>query len=497
MRIEMAGIHKAFGKNAVLKGVDFDVQAGEIHALMGENGAGKSTLMNILTGLYEADAGEIRLSGETVHFANPKEAENHGLAFIHQELNMWPDLSVLDNLFMGKEKSKKWGRLDRAGMKEIAETVFNRLGIRVDLNQRVRDVAIGTQQLIEIARALLADVKILIMDEPTTSLTDRETQTIFKVIRELADQGVGIIYISHRMEEVFMLTERITVMRDGVSVGTKATASTNQNEIVKMMVGRELADYYPDIPQTIIRQTPLMEVENFTKAGQFEGIHFKLYPGEVLGISGLMGSGRTEVMRALFAATTVDSGSIRLDGKLIDNKNPRGAIKNGFGFVTENRKDEGLILDFSIRDNLALASLNTFKQAFGKVNRGKLDQFVEQLLAQLRVKTSGSDERVRDLSGGNQQKIVLAKWIGSGCRVLILDEPTKGVDVGAKREIYELIRQLANKGVGIIMVSSDLPEILGMSDRIMVMHEGRIAGFIDHDHADEEAVMTLATGGKL
>lgn len=497
MDIKMSGIGKAFGKNTVLKGVDFAIHGGEVHALMGENGAGKSTLMNILTGLHQADAGIIEVDGKKVQFENPAEAEAHGIGFIHQELNMWPDLTVLENLYVGKEKTKALGRLDKAAMRAEAKAIFSRMGQNIDLDKRVRDISIGSQQIIEIARALLADVQILIMDEPTTSLTEHETREIFRIIKDLTKAGVGVIYISHRMEEIFIIADRITVMRDGISVGTVTCQETDPHAIVKMMVGRELNDFYPDRPEVTAEPKPLLQVSDFNKTDEFKGVNFTLHAGEILGFSGLMGSGRTEVMRALFGVTQPDSGQVTLLGEKIHNANPQMAIEHGMGFVTENRKDEGLLLDFTIQDNIALASLADFKQVLGKLNRSKVRNFVEDLLRRLQVKTTGPDERVRDLSGGNQQKIVLAKWLGAGSQVLILDEPTKGVDVGAKAEIYELMRELASRGVGIIMVSSDLPEILGMSDRIVVMHDGQVAGCLDHLEATEEKVMTLATGGTL
>lgn len=443
----MKGIKKSFGENQVLRGVDFNIIAGEIHALMGENGAGKSTLMNILTGLLQADEGSIWVDNQEVKYDNPNDAEGNGISFIHQEMNVWPDMTVLENLFMGKE----------------------------------------------ITKSLLSKSEVIIMDEPSAALTEREIRTLFSIIDKLTARGVAIIYISHRMEEVFEMSNRITVLRDGVSVGTLQTKETNNDEIVRMMVGRDLEDYYPSKTNEIGEIA--FEVQNLSKDKVFKDISFQVRSGEIVGFSGLMGAGRTEIMRSIFGMDSLDSGKLILEGEEIVIHNPSSAIAHGIGFLTENRKDEGLILDESIRENISLPSIDGFNK--GMVIDEKAErEFAELLAKRLAVRAMNVEDEVSSLSGGNQQKVVFAKWIGMGSKVLILDEPTRGVDVGAKREIYQLMNELAERGVAIIMVSSDLPEILGVSDRIIVIHEGKVAGELTKQEATEEKIMMYATGGK-
>lgn len=492
MEIRMTGIKKSFGTNSVLRGVDFDIQPGEVHALMGENGAGKSTLMNILTGLHKADAGEIMVDGKKQHFANPKEAEEYGISFIHQEMNTWPDMTVLENLFIGKEPTNKFGLIQTKKMKEQANQIFQDLGIAIDLNTEVRELSVGQQQMIEIAKSLMTHAKVIIMDEPTAALTEREIDTLFKLIQTLTEKGVSIVYISHRMEEIFKISDRITVMRDGISIDTSLTKETTNDEVVRKMVGRELEDYYPQKTATI--KEAVFEVKGLTQKGRFENVSFSVKSGEIVGFSGLMGAGRTEIMRAIFGIDSFDSGEIVLEGKPLTIKAPSDAIVNGIGFLTENRKEEGLVLDYSLRDNISLPSIDGFKK-YGIIDTKAESSFALMLMERLKVKAVSEMDAASSLSGGNQQKVVLAKWIGIGSKVLILDEPTRGVDVGAKREIYQLMNELADRGVAIIMVSSDLPEILGVSDRVVVVHEGKIAGELSKAAATEEKIMQLATGG--
>lgn len=493
MQIRMNGIHKAFGSNQVLSGVDFDLHEGEVHALMGENGAGKSTLMNILTGLHAKDEGTILIDGKETYFANPKEAERQGIAFIHQELNVWPDMTVLENLFIGREISSRWGLLRGNEMKALAKEQFRKLSVDIPLNIEAGQCSVGQQQMIEIAKALLTDTKVIIMDEPTSALTEREIQKLFEVIESLKKDGVSIVYISHRMEEIFAICDRITVMRDGRTVDTKEIPHTSFDEVVKKMVGRELTERYParnPKPGEVV-----LEVEHASRKGLFEEVSFQVRAGEIVGFSGLMGSGRTEIMRALFGLDHLDSGDIRLFGKKATIRKPVDAVKLGIGFITEDRKDEGLILDFSVRDNMVLPSLSSFTSK-GLISAQKEKIFVDALIKRLQIKTHSSETAAGNLSGGNQQKVVIAKWIGIGPKLLILDEPTRGVDVGAKREIYQLMNELTGHGVAIIMVSSELPEVLGMSDRIVVVHEGRITGELSKEEATQEKIMTLATGGQ-
>ncbi|MEC1119677.1 sugar ABC transporter ATP-binding protein [Bacillus safensis] len=493
MNIEMHNIHKAFGKNTVLSGVSFDLVTGEVHALMGENGAGKSTLMNLLTGLYSLDQGTIQIDGKETVFKNPKEAEQHGIAFIHQELNIWPDMTVLENLFIGKEIYTKLGLLDTKKMKTLAQTQLDRLSVNLSLEQEAGSCSVGQKQMIEIAKALMTDAKVIIMDEPTAALTEREIEKLFQIIESLKKEGVSIVYISHRMEEIFAICDRITIMRDGKTVDTKAIPETNFHEVVKKMVGRELTDRYPE--RTPFTGDIILEVKQATRKGQFHDISFSVKAGEIVGVAGLMGAGRTEMMRSLFGLDPLDQGEIWVHGKKAVIKKPSDAVKLGIGFITEDRKDEGLMLDASIRENIGLPNLKSFSPK-GLIDKKTEQDFVDLLIKRLTIKTASSDISARSLSGGNQQKVVIAKWIGIQPKVLILDEPTRGVDVGAKREIYQLMNELTDRGVAILMVSSELPEILGMSDRVLVIHEGTISGELDKTEATQERIMTLATGGK-
>lgn len=488
----MKDIEKSFGSNSVLRGVNFDLKAGEVHALMGENGAGKSTLMNILTGLHELNAGSIQVNGEETRFDNPKEAENHGISFIHQEMNTWPEMTVLENLFIGKEYKNTFGIVQTKKMKKLAEETFEDLGVQLNLDEDVKNLSVGEQQMIEIAKSLMTNGEVIIMDEPTAALTEKEIEVLFKIIRNLKEKNVAIVYISHRMEEIFKISDRVTVMRDGISVATSNTKETTNDEIVRQMVGRDLEDYYPEKHSEIGKV--VFEVKDLNQKDNFSNISFQVRSGEIVGFSGLMGAGRTEIMRSIFGVDATDSGEIYLEGEKIKITDPHMAIQQGVGFLTEDRKEEGLILDYSLRDNISLPSIDGFAKA-SLIDEKAEQNFSEILMKRLKVKAESDLDKVSSLSGGNQQKVVLAKWIGIGSKVLILDEPTRGVDVGAKRQIYELMNELADRGVAIIMVSSDLPEILGVSDRIIVIHEGNIAGELAREEASEEKIMTLATGG--
>ncbi len=449
--------------------------------------------MNLLTGLYSLDQGTIQIDGKETAFKNPKEAEQHGIAFIHQELNIWPDMTVLENLFIGKEIYTKLGLLDTKKMKVLAQTQLDRLSVNLSLDQEAGSCSVGQKQMIEIAKALMTDAKVIIMDEPTAALTEREIEKLFQVIESLKKEGVSIVYISHRMEEIFAICDRITIMRDGKTVDTKAIPETNFHEVVKKMVGRELTDRYPE--RTPSTGDIVLEVKQATKKGQFQDISFSVKAGEIVGVAGLMGAGRTEMMRSFFGLDPLDQGEIWVHGKKAVIKKPSDAVKLGIGFITEDRKDEGLMLDASIRENIGLPNLKSFSPK-GLIDKKNEQDFVDLLIKRLTIKTASSDISARSLSGGNQQKVVIAKWIGIQPKVLILDEPTRGVDVGAKREIYQLMNELTDRGVAILMVSSELPEILGMSDRVLVIHEGTISGELDKTEATQERIMTLATGGK-
>lgn len=489
----MIGICKSFGANKVLGGVNLHVRPGEVHALMGENGAGKSTLMNILTGIHRADAGTIMVDGKEVTFKNNKDAEEHGIAFIHQELNIWPNLSVLENLFLMNQPKTRFGTIDFKKMREMAEAKCQEIGIDLPLDEIAGECSVGQQQMTEITRSLMLDAKTVIMDEPTAALTERETDRLFEVMKKLKNKGVSIIYISHRMEEVFANCDTITVMRDGQTISSRPTEETNMDQIVRDMVGRVMSEYYP--ARTNVPGDEIFRVEGFTQPGVFRDISFNLRKGEILGVAGLMGAGRTEIMRAIFGVDPHESGKLYFEGKEIHIKNPRDAIRHGFGFITENRKTEGLILDFSIERNIALPSEERLAQSH-VINDKKEFDFSSELSKRLGVKAQDINLPASTLSGGNQQKVVIAKWVGMHPKLLILDEPTRGIDIGAKKDIYDLMNELTAKGVSIIMVSSELPEVIGMSDRILVIHEGRAAGIVEHKDATQTRIMTLATGGE-
>lgn len=493
MDINMIGICKSFGANKVLGGVNLHVRPGEVHALMGENGAGKSTLMNILTGIHRADAGTIMVDGKEVTFKNNKDAEEHGIAFIHQELNIWPNLSVLENLFLMNQPKTRFGTIDFKKMREMAEAKCQEIGIDLPLDEIAGECSVGQQQMTEITRSLMLDAKTVIMDEPTAALTERETDRLFEVMKKLKNKGVSIIYISHRMEEVFANCDTITVMRDGQTISSRPTDETNMDQIVGDMVGRVMSEYYP--ARTNVPGDEIFRVEGFTQPGVFRDISFNLRKGEILGVAGLMGAGRTEIMRAIFGVDPHESGKLYFEGKEIHIKNPRDAIRHGFGFITENRKTEGLILDFSIERNIALPSEERLAQSH-VINDKKEFDFSSELSKRLGVKAQDINLPASTLSGGNQQKVVIAKWVGMHPKLLILDEPTRGIDIGAKKDIYDLMNELTARGVSIIMVSSELPEVIGMSDRILVIHEGRAAGIVEHKDATQTRIMTLATGGE-
>ncbi len=493
MMIQMKQIHKSFGQNNVLMGVDFEIGDAEVHALMGENGAGKSTLMKILTGVHEADKGNIFENGEPLHFKNTKDAEINGVSFIQQELNIWPNLTVLENLFLGKEPTKLLGIIDTHTMKLQAKELFQKLNIDVDLNQMAGSLSIGMQQMLEISKALMQDSKVIIMDEPTAALTNTEIDVLFNQIRKLKSEGVSFVYISHRMEEIFNISDRITVMRDGRSILTSTTETTTPSEIIKAMIGRDLEHQYPT--RQYNQGACVLSVNKLhSSEHKLKNIHFDLHKGEILGFSGLMGAGRSEIMRVLFGLDKGDM-QVTLNDHVIHIDNPNRAIQHGLAFITENRKEEGLVLQDSILENISLPALKSFSKS-GFLTEHTMKDYTEKMIQRLNIKGKQDDSCI-DLSGGNQQKVVLAKWIATAPHVLILDEPTRGIDVGAKREIYQLMHELTERGMSIIMISSELPEIIGMSDRVAVVHEGNIAGVLEKADISEENIMTLATGGKI
>ena len=494
MNIEMKGINKSFGTNQVLKDAGFFLKDGEIHALMGENGAGKSTLMKILTGVYTRDAGTVIVDGQEVVYHNPQEAEKAGIVFIYQELNVLFDLTVEENLFMGKEITKKFGICDKKAMRAKAQEIMDRMGVNIPVDAVMSDLSVGQQQMVEICKALMVDAKVLIMDEPTAALTQSETEVLFEVINSLRAKGVSIVYISHRMEEIFELCDRITILRDGTYIDTKYIKDITMDDVVQMMIGREIGERFPKREPCIGEE--VFRVQGLTHEKLFKDVSFSVHAGEVLGVSGLMGAGRTEIMQAIFGNLPIVSGKIFIEGKEVSIRNPRQAIDAGIGFITEDRKTEGLLLEKSIAENIEIANLNKVSKNT-VINLKKRGELVKRGIEEFRIRCFGPDHECGNLSGGNQQKVVLAKWIYTDPKILILDEPTRGVDIGAKKEIYNVINELAAKGVAVIMVSSELPEVLGMSDRVMVVHEGHVTGIINGADADQAKVMTLATGGSL
>lgn len=494
MNIKMEGIDKAFGSNKVLKNAGFELKDGEVHALMGENGAGKSTLMKILTGVYSRDAGIVRVDGKEVVYKTPQEAEKAGIVFIYQELNVLFDLTVVENLFMGKEITKRFGVCDMKAMRARAQEIMDKMGVSIPVDAVMSDLSIGQQQMVEICKALMVDAKVIIMDEPTAALTQSETEVLFKVIKALRQKGVSIVYISHRMEEIFELCDRITVLRDGEYVGTKNICDISMDDIVQMMIGREIGERFPKRNVKIGEE--VLRVEKLSHKKEFKDVSFSVRAGEVLGVAGLMGAGRTEIMQTIFGNKPYESGSIYIEGKQTTIKNPSQAIEAGIGFITEDRKTEGLLLEKSISENIEIANLKKVSLR-GVVKADKRKSLVSKAIEEFRIKCFSEQQECNNLSGGNQQKVVLAKWIYTDPKILILDEPTRGVDIGAKKEIYNVINDMAAKGVAVIMVSSELPEVLGMSDRIMVVREGHVMGILDGAHADQTKIMTLATGGTL
>jgi ribose transport system ATP-binding protein len=492
--LQMKGISKRYPGVIALHNVDFEVLPGEVHALMGENGAGKSTLMKILAGAETRDTGDILIHGEPAGTYGPQEAMDLGINIIYQEFNLVPHLSVAENIFLGREPAGRVpGFINFRQLYHDASAVMASMGCSVDVRMEVDRLSVAQKQMVEIGKATSRNSIVIAMDEPSATLTDHELKNLFELIRNLKAQGVGVIYISHRLEEVFGLCDRVTILRDGEFVATLRTEETSRDEIIKLMVGRTLTESIPKRPAP--RGEPLLEVRGLTRKGVFEDISFTVYRGEVLGIGGLVGAGRTEVARAIFGADPLDAGEIWMHGQRIHPRSPRDAIRYGIGLVPEDRKSLGLILNMVVRENTTLANLDLLSM-LGFVNRRREREVAEAYQRDLRIRTPSIEQEVRNLSGGNQQKVVLAKWLFTESNLLIFDEPTRGIDVGSKVEIYELMNRLAADGKAMIMISSELPELLGMSDRILVMHEGRLSGELSREEATQEKVMQLATGGE-
>ena len=499
--LQMRGIKKAFPGVQALDGVDLEVRSGEVMALVGENGAGKSTLIKILSGAYTADAGDIYIKGQPVKIVDPRHARDLGVSVIYQELNLAEQVSVAENIFAGREIVNRFGLIDYGTMYKNAQKWLDELHIKnVDPRDEIRRLSIARKQMVEIAKALSLDSSIIVMDEPTSSLPTaatnpdevNEVQVLLSTIKKLRDRGKAVIYISHRMEEIFRISDRITVMRDGKLIGVRKTSETTPKEVISMMVGRNLEDLYGKATERKIGRT-VLEVRNLNQGKRLKNISFKARSGEILGVAGLVGAGRTELAKAVFGADPRDSGEILVDNKPVKIKVPRDAIEAGLGYLPEDRKMQGLFLQKAITINVSAANIGSIsKNGFIQDNNER--DLSEQYVRQLNIRTPSIDQFARNLSGGNQQKVVIAKWLSVKPKVLIVDEPTRGVDVGAKIEIYNLLRKLAAEGVAVVMISSELPEILGMSDRIIVIREGHFAGELERADATEEKIMSMATG---
>ncbi|PPS45929.1 sugar ABC transporter ATP-binding protein [Chroococcidiopsis sp. TS-821] len=492
--LEMQGIGKEFHGVPALQNVDLQIFPGEIHALMGENGAGKSTLMKILAGAYAADSGEIRIDGQPVRIHNPSDARRVGIAIIYQELNLAPNLSVAENIFMGSEITKGGAFLDQEQMQQEAARVLETLGASFGPSTLVSSLSIAEQQQVEIARALKDQSRILIMDEPTAALSDRETERLFQIVRRLRDDGIAIIYISHRMDEIYALADRISVLRDGEYIGSLLHSEISAEKLIQMMVGRPLQDLYQRQPSP--RGRVVLEVTNLSDGRKVQPASLQLHAGEIVGLSGLVGAGRTELARLIFGADASVSGEVVLEGRKLKISSPADAIRAGIGYVPEDRKDQGLFLEMSSRKNITMNVFGRESKA-GVVNWKAIGDIAAKAVDNLRIRLASLSIRAMDLSGGNQQKLLLARWLAINPKVLLLDEPTRGVDIGAKNEIYHIIAALAAQGVAVLMISSELPEIIGMSDRVLVMREGVLVGELDNSPGQEitqENIMTHATG---
>lgn len=490
--VSMQGIEKRFPGVHALKQARFDLQAGEVHALMGENGAGKSTLMKILSGVYTKDAGSLTLMGKAVSFDGPKAAQDAGIGIIHQELSLMNDLTVAQNIFIGREPRLSFGRLNETALNDQAQEIFNLMNLSINPRTVVGSLTIAKQQMVEIAKALSYRSKILVMDEPTAALNDTEISDLFTIIEKLKKENVGIIYISHKMDELNRIADRVTVMRDGETIDTVRVATTSTDEIISMMVGRELARESVQIPDLSNAQI-VLEVENLCRGKEIRNVSFTLKQGEILGFAGLMGAGRTEVARAIFGADKIDSGTIKVHGKTVRIKSPSDAVEHGIGYLSEDRKHFGIATGMDVRANIAMASMKRFSSKLGVLNESAMRDVANEYIEKLDIRTPSDRQELRFLSGGNQQKVVIGKWLLRNSEVLIFDEPTRGIDVGAKAEIYKLLNQLAELGRSIIVISSELPEVIRLSHRIAVMCEGHLTGILPGGSSSQKDIMSLAT----
>ncbi|MBT9183878.1 ribose ABC transporter ATP-binding protein RbsA [Pectobacterium punjabense] len=489
--LQLQGITKSFPGVKALSGAALNVYPGKVMALVGENGAGKSTMMKVLTGIYRKDAGSIHFLGQEVDFNGPKASQEAGIGIIHQELNLIPQLTIAENIFLGREFTNRFGRIDWNKMYAEADKLLKRLNLRYDSRRMVGDLSIGDQQMVEIAKVLSFESKVIIMDEPTDALTDTETASLFSVIKELQSQGCGIVYISHRLKEIFEICDDITVFRDGQFIGECPVSDLQEDTLIEMMVGRKLEDQYPrsnKAPGEV-----RLKVQNLSGPG-VDNVSFTVRKGEILGVAGLMGAGRTELMKILYGALPRTGGNVTLDGRDVVTRKPQDGLANGIVYISEDRKRDGLVLGMSVKENMSLTALRYFSHAGGRLKHAEEQLAVADFIRLFNVKTPSMTQPIGLLSGGNQQKVAIARGLMTRPNVLILDEPTRGVDVGAKKEIYQLINQFKEEGLSIILVSSEMPEVLGMSDRIIVMHEGRLSGDFPIEQATQEALMAAAVG---
>ncbi|OEF23192.1 ribose ABC transporter ATP-binding protein RbsA [Vibrio rumoiensis] len=491
--LELQRIEKAFPGVKALDQASLNVYPGRVMALMGENGAGKSTLMKVLTGIYSMDAGQIHYQGQPAAFKGPRDSQQAGISIIHQELNLIPEISIAENIFLGREITNRFGRILWDKMHEKADKLLARLNVKRPSNTLLGELSLGEQQMVEIAKALSFESKVIIMDEPTDALTDKETEFLFKVINELRDQGCGIVYISHRLKEIFEICDDITVLRDGKFIGECTVKSTNEDTLIEMMVGRKLEEQYPRI--AVQSGDTRLEVKNLTGKG-IHSVSFHVKRGEIVGVSGLMGAGRTELMKMIYGALPYQSGDVLLEGESIHSKTPQEGLANGIAYISEDRKGDGLILGLSVKDNMTLSALKHFSQGAQIQHKSEV-MAVDDFIELFNIKTPTREQLIGNLSGGNQQKVAIAKGLMTRPNVLILDEPTRGVDVGAKKEIYQLINKFKAEGMSIILVSSEMPEVLGMSDRIFVMHEGKISGEFGAKQANQELLLACAVGKNI
>ncbi len=491
-RVELIDISKSFRAIQALKNVSFAVAPGEIHALVGENGAGKSTLMKILSGAYQRDSGTIKIDGREVEIRNPHEGRKHGVGIIYQEFALATDLTVAENLFI-KHLGTRGGLINWSVLNRRAEELLHNVGFDIDPRRTVRDLSVAYQQMVEITKEISQNVKILVLDEPTAVLAPREVERLFTVMRSLKDKGISFVLITHRLDELFEIADRTTVLKDGEVVGTVNIQDVNRDDIIRMMIGRQLSTMYPR--RNVEKGPEVLQVSGLSSATGVEDVSFSVRAGEVLGIAGLVGSGRTELARAIFGADRMTSGKLILSGKQKSIPSSRAAVSSGIGLVPEDRKNHGVILGMKVRENVTMPSISKVTTLLGVIRARTERGIVADLIDKLSIKTSGMDAAVADLSGGNQQKVALAKWLSKTCDLLILDEPTRGVDVGAKVEIYNLINDLAAQGIAIIMISSEMMEMIGMADRVMVMSEGKVTGFLEGEEITEENILRLSMPG--